>query len=289
MKIFLIFLVIPISSGVNVSCQFSYVHNYELFLNDSYTCNVVSIDFSEDSNNYVTSLNETQLGLVETLTFGYYYVQCPNLNLGVIPKGLSNIFPNMTALLFYYCPVTHLFGDELEEYTKLEILMIQYFNIIRVPPEIFTYNPNMKFVGFYNNEIQHVGHGLLEHLRFLVRADFRGNICVNMKAFVAQEIPALIEHMRNNCTDIETTTTLRTTTTTLPTTTTPPPRCIIEDLDDFVCGLDEEIEILRERNENLENQVEILTRNSESQAEELRSLAARLDELEQRPCDCGRK
>jgi hypothetical protein len=242
---------------------------------------VVSINLSDD---YATSFNETQLGLVETLTFGYFYVPCPQLNLDVIPTGLSNIFPNMTALLFYYCPITHIDGLELEEYSKLEILMIQYVNIIRVPPELFFNNPNMRFIGFYNNQIQHVGDGLLEHLRNLEKADFRGNICVNFKAFDPSQFPALIEHMRVNCVDIETTP--RTTTTTLPTTTTEAPRCVVEDVQEFVCKLDEEIEILRSKNEILELQVENLTINLENQGEELRYLAARLDEIEQRPCGC---
>jgi hypothetical protein len=49
----------------------------------------------------------------------------------------------------------------------------------------------------------------------------------------------LIEVLRQNCTDIEPETTTQLTTTNQP------PRCEIEDLEDFVCGLDEEVEYLR--------------------------------------------
>jgi chromosome segregation ATPase len=143
---------------------------------------------------------------------------------------------------------------------------------------------------FYSNKIQHVGEGLLDGLQNLYSAIFENEVCIYKNANNPSEIPALIEALRQNCTDIETTTT----------TTISPPRCDINDFEDFACRLDEEIENLRDENENLKENVENLTENVENlnqqnqemreklenQAEVLLQLEQMVIELYSRPCAC---
>jgi chromosome segregation ATPase len=131
------------------------------------------------------------------------------------------------------CTLNFLHGDELKEYPNLQWYGQEATNLTRVPGNLFDSNPKMKFVGFAVNQIQHVGEGLLDHLKDLQEVWFPFEVCIDKIAFSPSEIPALIEVLRQNCTDIQL-------------------RCQIEDLEDFVCGLDEEVGNLKRRVEALE-------------------------------------
>jgi hypothetical protein len=239
-------------------------------------------------------------------------------NLTIFPKGFSNFFPNLIAFSMLSCSIDFLNGDELDEHPHVQLYEHTRSNLTRVPGRFFASTPNLKRFHFGGNKIQHVGEGLLDHLENLESGFFTSNICINQGASNPSEIPALIETLRQNCPDIEpdTTTTLSTTqtptqgtfsTTQGASTTNQPPRCEIDDLEDFVCGLDEEIENLKEtdeklkaKNEILEGQVEDLNERNEvledkvvDLKENVETLRQNLLELEQmvidlttRPCAC---
>jgi chromosome segregation ATPase len=128
---------------------------------------------------------------------------------------------------------------------------------------------------------------LLDNLQDLQEVHFILNTCIDKMAKNSSEIQALIEVLRVNCTDIEPETTTQLTTTNQP------PRCEIEDLEDFVCGLDEEIEYLREKVETLKVKNEILEQKVKTQDETLEAhsdalvqLELKYLELSSRPCGC---
>jgi chromosome segregation ATPase len=189
-----------------------------------------------------------------------------------------NFFPNFIAFSIQRCAISHLNGNELEEYPNLKWYTHFDSNVTRIPGNYFASTPNMSSVNFERNRIQHVGESLLDNLQDLQRAIFSDNICISKDAENPSEIPALIETLRQNCPDIEqdTTTTLATTlyttqgtfsTTQGTTSTNLPPRCEIDDLEDFVCELADEIENLKETDEKLKAKNEIL----EGQVEELKA------------------
>lgn len=207
-------------------------------------------------------------------------------------------------------------GDELEEYLDLQHFVLLGSNITRVPGNFLALAPNMKFLNLRANRIQHVGEGLIDHLQSLQQVYFSQNICINMNAGTSAQIQTLIEALRVQCRDIVTTTLISTTSTTFLTTSTSnqPPRCEIDDLENFVCGLDEENQYLRgEINElsikneafeseinNLKDENQEMREKMDNQAEELKTqaeelqilivyveeLALKVQELSSRPCTC---
>ena len=90
-----------------------------------------------------------------------------------------------------------------------------------------------------SSKISHVSEGLLDGLKNLERADFRYNLCINKAASNFSQVPALIEALKLNCSDIEPETTTTTSTTFQP------PKYEISNFEKFVCELEDEIEILR--------------------------------------------
>jgi FtsZ-binding cell division protein ZapB len=186
-----------------------------------------------------------------------------------------------------------------------------YSSLTRIPGNLFASTPKIKAVHFYNNKIQHVGEGLLDHLQDLRLAIFSSNICISKTARSECQVPALIFALRN-CTDIETeTTTEITATTEAPE---EPQTCDFGDIyyesdefECFVCKINDKVENLKINGENIESKVEELSEKNEAlegEVEELKvakeilsrdveTMKQNLLELEQmvidlttRPCAC---
>lgn len=300
MKFLLIFLLINFASGIHF--RRSFTMRWFLPMNLSiYSCDVSSIDLSANSTHVASYEGPHMSGRSAVDVSGIYFPACSIANLRTFPRGFSTIFPNIFAFDFRGCAYNTLDGDELNEYPSLRFFRSLRTPIVRIPGIFFAATPKVEFIDFDNNRIEHVGEGLLDDLPHLTRVYFR-NRCLNMRALNRSEVQTLIEALRVHCPDVEhETTTVSVTTTMIPPTTTstattqltttlspttsttigtqPPSRCEIEDLEDFVCGLDEENQHLRER-----------VRRLEEENEEFRWMFAELERkvlyLTARPCAC---
>lgn len=291
MTLILLFALFSIAHAIFITCDFNY--NNWITNGNFYNCDVKSIDFS-DNQTHITGFNGSHLNSnscldVKIINFGYpNATSCSSLNLTVFPKGFINFFPNIIGFIFWECAINSLNGDELNEYSNIRYYIHHNSNLTRIPGEFFASNPGMKYVFFSYNKLMHVGENLLDNLQNLETVWFLGNTCVNKGASNPSEIPALIEVLRQNCTDIE----LETTTSQL-TTTNAPPRCEINDVEDFVCGLDEEIQILQNQIKELKTEKEALQRELQMHNDALLShgdwllyLDTAVNELKSRPCEC---
>jgi hypothetical protein len=243
MRNLIFLLLISTSSGILITCRFHWNATWSV-IGQVYNCEVISEDFSDNST-HVTGVNGTHMsGRSNADVKMIWFSANPSSNLKVIPKGFLNFFPNFIAFNFNTRQIDFLKGDELEEYPSLQYYLQYNSNLTRVPGNFFASTKNMSYVHLSNNKIQNVGEGLLDNLKNLQKVYFKYNTCISKEALGSTQIPALIEDLRVNCTDIETTTKITTTTTTS-TTTAQPSRCGINNLDDFVCELDEENEFLK--------------------------------------------
>lgn len=250
MKI-LIFFFIASASGIHIDCHFSYDHDWHE-IGQVYTCEVTSMDFSDNAT-HITGYSGTHLygnSSADVKAF-YFGTLCYQFDLKIVPKGFLNFFPNFNMLEFNTCSIETLNGDELDEYQNLERFAILNSNVERIPGILFTFTPNLKYIWF-GFKIQRVGSGLIDYLSKLEQAYFWDNTCINQTALSSSEMPELIRGLKENCPDVD-----LTTITTI-STTTDVERCEIDDVEEFVCGLDDEIENLRIKNENLETKIEDL-------------------------------
>jgi archaellum component FlaC len=292
MKVLIIFLLlISCANGISVTCEF-YNDSIWSVIGKVYYCEVASMNFSDNSTHVteVSGIHLSEMTNSDVKMIYFSYVNCLQLNLTTIPKGFTNFFPNLIGLQINNCPITSLNGDELEDYPNLEYYVHYQTNLTRISGRFFAPTPKMKAMYFRSNKIQHVG-GLLDNLEDLEYADFYTNVCINRAALSRSQLPGLIEALRQNCTDIEqdTTTTLLTTqtptqgtfsTTQGTTSTNQPPRCEIDDLEDFVCGLDEEIGNLKETYKIMNTQVEELKADKEILSNQVESVEAKNEILE---------
>lgn len=171
-------------------------------------------------------------------------ITCSDLT--VVPQGALDIFPNLIGFYFRDCSINHLNGNDLDEYENLEIFMTYNSTIEFIPGNIFALTPNMRMITFSGSRVRHVGADFMVGLNNLMHVNFFGNDCISDRADNSTvAINSLIERIRTQCQEIETTTVI----------TTESPTCEIEDINEFVCRHDEEIEELKLKVEDLQSQI----------------------------------
>lgn len=292
--LFFIFAYLGNTAAITIGCNFTNISF--TVVERRYTCSITSMDFTGNTT-HITGYTGTHLigkssEDVEMVNINQSI--CPQMNITVFPPGFSTIFPNVIGINSYSCQITTLTGNELLEYPNLEFFALFVGQIQRIPGNFFSATPKMRFVDFEQNQVKHVGLGLLDGLTNLTRVEMNGNICVNKIASTPSQITDLKEILRTNCTDIDnTTTTTEITSTTTISTTNQQPKCDIGDMEDFVCGLEEEIQYLKEKDENLQSQVDALNEQNSfllNENEDIRAILIELErmiiELSSKPCAC---
>lgn len=246
MKFIFFFILISSSTAILIDCQFNF--NYLPSLGSVYTCIVKSMDFSLNST-HIENFNGSHIGHnsnMDVLAIIFPVIFCPDFNLTTIPKGFLMFFPNFVAFNFEGCGIENLNGDKLEEYPYLEHFWLSDSNLERIPGNFFSHNQKLKFINFSNNKIVKVGEGLIDNLVALEQAWFNSNVCIDMMATTPFEFTDLIESLRVNCINwISTTSTTFLSTTNLFSTTFKPENCEIENIEKFLCEIDEKIESLK--------------------------------------------
>lgn len=270
MKIFLVLLIVAAASGIKIECEFKYRGWGPV--GSLYTCNVISIDFSDDVP-HVTGYTGTHMSGRSASDVGgvWFYPICVQTPLTAMPERLSNFFPNIVGLYFYKCAINTLNGEELKDYPNLQFWGHNQSNLTQIPGNFFALTPSLKYLEMYSNQIKHVGGGLLDHLHNLGTAAMHNNVCVNKWAKNSTEVLELIQILRENCKDIE----LETTTN--------GPGCIIGNFEE---KFQEKIESLEEINRNLSANNEALERTVGTQAAMLAELELKVINLSSKPCEC---
>lgn len=284
MKILLILIFFTFSSthAVIIDCEFVNGHinygNDTLF--DDYSCWGIGIDLSDNAT-HVTGYTGTHVsGYANIHVKGVFFVEelCPYFNVTVFPKKFSSIFPNLQTFYIENCTFDRIDGDVLEDFSNLRIFIFTQTLIKRVPGSLFSHNPNMRHIDFDDNLIVAVGRGLLDNLANLQRVYFQRNVCINKWATNPLTIRILIDALNDDCVDSEVTSTTEVTTTV--TMSTAPPKCEVNNIIDFICGLDEDLEELKAKNQVLEGEVNTLKSEYVNIREILAELELRVSALE---------
>ncbi|KAG5668374.1 hypothetical protein PVAND_016315 [Polypedilum vanderplanki] len=127
-----------------------------------------------------------------------------------VPRNFSSFSENIKAYKIEESSIKFLNGDEFDEYPRLEYLTIGLSKIKAIPSKLFEKTLELKFIGFFMNEIKKVGHDLFTkfYVENLRQVDFRQNFCIDENAKYSDEILSLIENLKEKCPyDDETTTT----------------------------------------------------------------------------------
>lgn len=205
MKILILIALISCASALTVTCRYtSFATSTGIGGGNIYACQVFSVDLSDNSpevkriigygnGHLARKTNINVQGLI-------FPKNCINDGLTFIPKGFFKFFPNILVLISG-CPIFNFDGDELDQFPKLEYFNQNFLTSTRVPSNLFNNTPNLKFVSFSNNAIEHFGEGLLDNLSKLEGAGFFNNTCIHQAADNKAEIASLITALKEKCPD----------------------------------------------------------------------------------------
>lgn len=203
MKILFILFLITFVNGIRILCDFYSVSKWYWPV---YICRTLFIDASRNPN-YLTRVSGNHKRGYSNNDVTYLKLVCDNSNiLKVFPKGLLNIFPNLAHISIGGCPII-LNGDELRGIPNLESFAFYNSNLTRIPGNLFKPTQQIRLISFHDNQIEHVGEGLLNYLQDLELAGFENNKCIDFEFGNIKYIHLLKEMLRKSCPDVVATTT----------------------------------------------------------------------------------
>lgn len=122
-------------------------------------------------------------------------------NVTKIPGNItrSDLLPNIIAIIWRNSNLQTIIADDLEQFPKLEVLSINQNLVTTLDGNLFMFTRSLRSVGFYKNNIRHVGANLLTKLSDLEIVNFEANPCVNTQAATKQEISILNVDLPRSC------------------------------------------------------------------------------------------
>lgn len=255
----IIFVAFPHTKAITFTCFYGF--KIWTIADTIYTCDWPYLNDMHETEELTAVFGSHPSGFSNLDVKGLYVGGRENSRLTFIPRNIETFFPNLVALYFHNNSISNLSGDELNSLGNLVLFGIQFNPALeRLPGNLFSQNRNLKGVFFRESNIKFVGENLLSGLD-LTHAIFVKNFCIDQEVFgSSSEIPALIEVLKTNCTDFDTTTT------TTEIWTTP---C------GDVCSIQTQNQILIEKNSNLETKIGNLEAKIDNLMSKVEELLAR--------------
>lgn len=196
-------------------------------------------------------------------------------DLPFFPEGITAAFVNLKILSYDKANLLSINAQDLMQFPQLELLILNGNNLPYLESELFMYTPLLRLLYLDNDQIQHIGEGLLDNFVQLQQFSIGWNPCIHKFAFSRAEVIEIAPQLSVLCPPPISTTTVETTKTTYGTTTTTLDATTFTygtttDQTDKPCQCTKEVEILRDENlqqnlkiEQLQNSNDQLTQTVE--------------------------
>lgn len=114
-------------------------------------------------------------------------IEIHEVELSSLPENLHEIFPNLIILRWMYGGLTTITSNDLKPFPNLITLVISYNRIVSLDGNLFQHTRQLRDIWITNNQIQHVGHGLLTGMEssYIWLYD---NPCISASASTPEEI-----------------------------------------------------------------------------------------------------
>ena len=178
---------------------------WDYWVQDEYACEVKNItSYSSNSLEAVTGTHEPGMSNNDV-----QQIHINNLNMTIIPSGVTKIFPNTQSLDFHGTGFQSLTARDLAQFgSKLQNLRIEgdpdNRNPISVlPSDVFSFTPNLKRIEFNYNHLQYIGPNIFKGLTSLEYCEFVLNDCINYLVGRSQaECQTFNDQLSQSCNNI---------------------------------------------------------------------------------------
>jgi hypothetical protein len=210
--IFLLLVGLSLSQALVLNCTFTHHTTYR-YLGTFYECMTAQVI---NTGSILSIEGKHNAGKNNSLVLSFSVRSQP---LSKIPEGLGLFFPNLLNLHIDSTNLTSITKDDIKQFPKLKILIIERTKITTLEDQLFFSNyQNLRQVEFVSNQIKNVGYNLLYYFQATYYSPKEMFItftepCITQYAQTKQEIAELGRQLRTKCPlNGITTTTLRPTT-----------------------------------------------------------------------------
>lgn len=117
------------------------------------------------------------------------YLDIVYQNLTYLPTNIETFFPNLKGITYFRFNLKQVSANDLKPFPQLAVFTV-YGGDITTLDDLLKYTPNLKWIAFTNNELQHIGENLLGNLA-VQSVNFVRNTCINTAA--SSDRAAIIE------------------------------------------------------------------------------------------------
>lgn len=171
---------IAFSGAFTLNCEYQYI-NWTM-VGRRYTCNVLSIDFSDD--NLIRAWNATGEHFSEELSdddVEGVWIDNENFN-GVFPQGIGEIFPSIVTIRVAEAGIRELTRNDLLQFPNLLMIVLIDNELETLDADVFDGTPNMECINFNRNRIRHLGPRVFQRLNNLMALRLADNFCIDDEA-----------------------------------------------------------------------------------------------------------
>lgn len=157
-----------------------------VILDKTYGCSVQNLKIKEGDENLVSVSKGHLKGKTnkDVLT-----LNIENATVHSLPKNIEKSFPNLKALRVAQAKLRTIGSDDLKPFPQLVVLCLWANELKTLDGNLLVNNPNLEFINFGSNGIQHVGPNFFKPLKNLVAAYFEENTCINnTKQFAIEDL-----------------------------------------------------------------------------------------------------
>lgn len=236
------------SNGVIFHCDFKDTY-WGTYVGELYTCEITQVTETD-----VVTLQEAKGYHLDGRTNAdVKFLHAFQQTIRQLPRGMDRRLPNLIGMQLFNTELQSISAEDLRPFRELAYFSSWANKIKSIRGNLFRFSPNLKWLDFQNNSLQHVGHGLLDNLDELREAQFISNPCIDVYAKTRGALDALNLQLPQSC----------------------PPQ-----IEECPTGCDEPIEILRvvmrEENDELRSE---LTKQNEKLRSEISQLREEIVEL----------
>lgn len=147
-----------------------------VILDKVYGCSVKNLKIAADDTTLV-SVSKSHL---KGKTFkNVEALNVENTTCHTLPKNIEKSFPNLKALRIAQAKLRTIDSEDLKPFPALRVLCLWANELTTLDGNLLINNPNLEFINFGSNAIQHVGPKFFSPLTKLVAAYFEENTCIN--------------------------------------------------------------------------------------------------------------
>lgn len=217
MRFFTLFLCIGSAAAGNVFvCDFTQVE--WPIIGRQYSCGIKKLEFVEsqydESGNLrdpdrfeVAGVHESNKSNDDVIGFEFVNQTCREVFLDRYRYRLQSVgdyFKNLQALRLHKLGFKWISKSDLGSFPMLKFLDLSENKVAVIEPDLFEFNPKLKFINLDDNRIRSFPLKALDDIDDLEQLHLRNNVCINYYAINAKEVKETELLLLEKCQNIET-------------------------------------------------------------------------------------